>query len=55
MRIEPFGVHIWNNAPCDSVFIDTEVKNYSKQAQTIELVNKFTLASGKQVFRRAEM
>ena len=55
VRIEPFGVHIWNNAPCDSVFIDTEVKNYSKQAQTIELVNKFTLASGKQVFRRAEI
>ena len=54
VRIEPFGVHIWNNAACDSVFIDTEVKNYSSQPQTIELVNKFTLASGKQVFRHAE-
>ena len=54
VRIEPFGVHIWNNAACDSVFIETEVKNYTRQAQTIELVNKFTLASGKQVFRHAE-
>ena len=65
VRIEPFGVHIWNatphsdwgsenNAACDSVFIETEVKNYTQQTQQIELVNKFTLASGKQVFRHAE-
>ena len=54
VRIEPFGVHIWNNAACDSVFIETEVKNYTQQTQQIELVNKFTLASGKQVFRQAE-
>jgi predicted GH43/DUF377 family glycosyl hydrolase len=54
VRIEPFGVHIWNNAACDSVFIDTEVKNYTQQPQQIELVNKFTLANGKQVFRLAE-
>jgi len=53
VRIEPFGVHIWNNAACDSVFIETEVKNYTRQPQTIEVVNKFTLASGKQVFRLA--
>ena len=54
VRIEPFGVHIWSNAACDSVFIETEVKNYTQQAQQIELVNKFTLASGKQVFRHVE-
>ena len=53
IRIEPFGVHIWNNAACDSVFIEAEVKNYTKQQQDIEVVNKFTLASGKQVFRHA--
>ena len=51
VRIEPFGVHVWNNAACDSVFIETELKNYTQQPQQIELVNKFTLASGKQVFR----
>lgn len=54
VRIEPFGVHIWNNAACDSVFIETEVRNYSKETQTIELVQKFSLSSGKQVFRHAE-
>jgi predicted GH43/DUF377 family glycosyl hydrolase len=54
IRIEPFGVHIWNNEACDSVFIETEIKNYTKAHQTIELVNKFTLASGKQVFRLVE-
>ncbi len=54
VRIEPFGVHIWNNAACDSIFIETEVKNYTHEAQTVQLVNKFTLASGKQVFRHAE-
>ncbi len=51
VRIEPFGVHIWSNTACDSIFMETEVKNYSKKALTVELVNKFTLASGKQVFR----
>ena len=54
VRIEPFGVHIWSNAACDSVFIENEVKNYTNNPQTIELVNKFTLASGKQVFRLAK-
>jgi len=54
VRIEPFGVHVWNNAQCDSVFIETEVRNYTSEPQTVELVNKFTLASGKQVFRHAE-
>ena len=54
IRVEPFGVHIYNNASCDSVFIETEVKNYTDAPQAIELVNKFTLASGKQVFRHVE-
>ncbi len=53
VRIEPFGVHVWNNAACDTVFIDTELKNYSSRQVEVELVNKFTLASGKQVFRLA--
>lgn len=51
VRIEPFGVHIWNNAACDSVFIETEVKNYSGYHQYIELVNKFAEKNGKEVFR----
>lgn len=51
LRIEPFGVHIWNNHTCDSIFIETEVKNYSTNPQTAELVNKFAFSNGKQVFR----
>ena len=54
VRIEPFGVHIWNNAACDSVFIETEVKNYDSNPRTFELVNKFALASGKTVFRLSQ-
>ena len=54
VRIEPFGVHIWNNAACDSVFFETEIKNFTAKPQTVEVVNKFTYASGKQVFRQAE-
>lgn len=54
IRIEPFGVHIWNNAACDSVFIETEIRNYTKENQTFELVHKFTQASGKQVFRQVD-
>ena len=54
IRIEPFGVHIWNNDRADSVFVDTEVKNYCTKAATIEVVNKFSNADGKQVFRLTE-
>lgn len=54
VRIEPFGVHIWNNTAADSVFVDIEVKNYSEKASEVELVNKFTDSDGKQVFRLTE-
>lgn len=54
IRIEPFGVHIWNNAACDSVFIETEIKNYSSNPKSFELVNKFAEKSGKTVFRLSE-
>ncbi len=54
VRIEPFGVHIWNNSTCDSIFIETEVKNYTSNPQTLEVVNKFTFANGKTAFRLSE-
>lgn len=54
VRVEPFGVHVWNNEKCDSVFVETEVKNYGKQAQEIELTSKFALSSGKTAFRKTE-
>ena len=52
VRVEPFGVHVWNNEACDSVFVDTEVKNYSDHEQTIEVINKLALSSGKTAFRQ---
>lgn len=54
VRIEPFGVHIWNNERADSVFIETEIKNYGTADATIQFVSKFALANGKQVFRLTE-
>lgn len=51
VRIEPFGVHVWNNTSRDTVFIDTEVRNYADTAATIDVVNNLNLASGKRVFR----
>lgn len=51
VRIEPFGVHVWNNDVCDSVFIETEVKNYGTTVAEFEVVNNFNMASGKRVFR----
>jgi len=51
VRIEPFGVHVWNNAACDSLFIDTEVKNYGAEEVRIDLINKLCEKSGKQVIR----
>ena len=49
--VEPFGVHVWNNAACDSVFIETEVRNYSTRPMAVEVVSKMNLKSGKQFFR----
>lgn len=54
VRIEPFGIHIWNNDDATSVSINTEVKNYSTASQTIEVVSKFSNEDGKQVFRLVE-
>ena len=54
IRIEPFGVHIWNDEKAANVFVETEVKNYSKTTETVELVNKLSNADGKQVFRLVE-
>ena len=54
VRVEPFGVHIWNNAKCDSVFVETEIKNYSDKPATFDFVNKFVNADGRQVFRLSE-
>ncbi len=54
VRIEPFGVHVWHNDKADSVFIDTEIKNYSDKKVEIELVNKLNNDDGIGIFRLAE-
>ncbi|MDD5185088.1 MAG: malectin domain-containing carbohydrate-binding protein [Paludibacter sp.] len=54
VRIEPFGVHIWNNDNADSVFIETEIKNYSDKDIEIEVVNKLNNNDGIGIFRLAE-
>ena len=54
VRIEPFGVHIWNNAKADSVFINTEVKNYGETPAEFTLTSKLCETSGKQVVRLTE-
>ncbi|MDD3321917.1 MAG: malectin domain-containing carbohydrate-binding protein [Paludibacter sp.] len=53
IRIEPFGVHVWNNAKADSIFIETEVKNYSNKTEEVELVNKLNNEDGIAAFRLA--
>lgn len=50
VRIEPFGVHVWNDDAAKIVSIETEVKNYGNTPVTIDLVNKLSNADGKQVF-----
>lgn len=54
VRIAPFGIHIWNDDQASTVYIETEITNYSQSAQTVELVNKFSNADGAQVFRLSE-
>ena len=54
VRIEPFGVHIWNDEKADRVFIETEIKNYDNTEQTIKLVNLFNEKTGKDVFQLTE-
>ncbi len=53
VRIEPFGVHVWNNETCDSVYVDTEVHNYGGEETKIQLVSKMNLADGKTFFRQS--
>lgn len=37
VRIEPFGVHVWNNEAADSLFYTIELKNYDNQSHEISL------------------
>ncbi len=54
VRIAPFGVHIWQDEKAQTIYMETEVTNYGKQTETVDLVNKFSNADGAQVFRLTE-
>lgn len=54
VRIEPFGTHVWNNVEADSIFIETEVKNYGDTSAEFTLTSKISEATGKQVARLTE-
>ncbi len=51
VRIEPFGVHVWSNNNCDSLFVETEIKNYDNKKIVSSLVTKLSDATGRQVIR----
>lgn len=54
VRIEPFGIHVWSNTACDSLYVESELKNYSDETEEISLINKLCEKSGKQVVRLTE-
>ncbi len=54
VRIEPFGVHIWNDDKAKIVYVETEIKNYTAYSQKIQVVNKLNNADGLKVFRLTE-
>lgn len=54
VRIEPFGIHVWNDDTAQNVYIETEVKNYGTSEATVEVVNKLNDADGRKVFRLVE-
>ncbi len=54
VRIEPFGVHIWNDkhvsAKAVKLFINTELKNYSAKKEDVLVLQEFKNHEGKVVF-----
>ena len=54
VRIEPFGVHIWNEADNRTVQIRTEVKNYSSKPELVQVVQNVMNANGNRVARLVE-
>lgn len=53
VRVEPFGVHIWNDTTVNErsarLSLETEVKNYSPAAKQIVILNQLIDAAGKVV------
>jgi beta-galactosidase len=53
VRIEPFGVHIWNNADISTtaaqLYVETEVKNYTAKPVDITIIHKIIDSKGTMV------
>ncbi len=54
IRVDPFGLHVWHNDKCDSVFFETEITNYGAVADTVEFFNRLHNADGKVIFKLTE-
>ena len=48
-RIEPFGVHVWNDTSVSKVFCETEIKNYGTAVSEGVVVQRLLDGSGKVV------
>src|SRR5205085_10363723 len=50
VRVEPFGVHVWNDTTVSTssakLFLETEIKNYSIRAKNIVVLNKVVDRNG---------
>lgn len=53
IRVEPFGVHIWNDSTISTksaiLKLETEIKNYGKASRKITVVNKLIDQEGKTI------
>lgn len=53
LRIEPFGVHIWNDTTISQksaqVYIETEIKNYSGRSRNFSVLNKLVNRNGQTI------
>jgi len=53
VRIEPFGVHVWNDTTVSTssaqLYIETQIKNYSASNKTIVIANQLLDRNGKMV------
>ncbi|WP_420148356.1 malectin domain-containing carbohydrate-binding protein, partial [Spirosoma sp.] len=56
VRIEPFGVHIWNDSTVTSakaqLHLETELKNYGNSVQNVALINRLIDRKGATVFEQ---
>lgn len=63
VRVEPFGVHAWNNEPRknnngENVFVlnyNTELKNYSSKERRVELIQKVVDINNIQISRTTDV